>query len=127
MADASTAVSNTAPPKLDDLMLAIVDTLRHDQRLVERELSAAASDEALIKRLREVYKSQGIEVADQVLEDASRHSMKNAFPTNRLARALPAALHSHGLNERGSARSCSGLEAALRSASEEAACCASSV
>ena len=35
----------------DDLMLAmdVVDTLRHDQRLVERELSLGYSDEALIQ------------------------------------------------------------------------------
>ncbi len=71
MSDASATAPAAPAPKLDDLMLAmdVVDTLRHDQRLVERELSAEASEEALIKRLRELYKSQGIEVSGRVLEE----------------------------------------------------------
>jgi Family of unknown function (DUF6384) len=81
-------------PKLDDLMLAmdVVDTLRHDQRLVERELSADASDEALIKRLREVYKGQGIEVPDRVLEEGVKALKEKRFsyepPRPSLARSL---------------------------------------
>jgi hypothetical protein len=57
----------------------VVDTLRHDQRLVERELSADASDEALIKRLREVYKGQGIEVPDRVLEEGVKALKEKRF------------------------------------------------
>ena len=88
-----TAVGASAP-KLDDLMLAmdVVDTLRHDQRLVERELSADASDEALIKRLREVYKGQGIEVPDRVLEEGVKALKEKRFsyepPRPSLARSL---------------------------------------
>jgi len=68
-------------PKLDDLMLAmdVVDTLRYDQRLVERELSADASEEALIKRLREVYRSQGIEVSDRILEEGVKALAEKRF------------------------------------------------
>lgn len=71
MSDVTVAAPAAPAPKLDDLMLAmdVVDTLRHDQRLVERELSADTSEEALIKRLREVYRSQGIEVSDRILEE----------------------------------------------------------
>ena len=71
MSDISATAPGAPAPKLDDLMLAmdVVDTLRHDQRLVERELSADASEEALIKRLRELYRSQGIEVSDRILEE----------------------------------------------------------
>jgi Family of unknown function (DUF6384) len=71
MSDVAVAQTSAAAPKLDDLMLAmdVVDTLRHDQRLVERELSAASSDDAMIERLREVYKGQGIEVSDRILEE----------------------------------------------------------
>lgn len=67
----SDTAAGASAPKLDDLMLAmdVVDTLRHDQRLVERELSVDFSDEALIKRLREIYKGQGIEVPDRILEE----------------------------------------------------------
>jgi len=81
-------------PKLDDLMLAmdVVDTLRHDQRVVEQELSASLSDEALIERLRGIYKGQGIEVSDQVLQEGvkalreKRFSYKPSAPG--LARSL---------------------------------------
>jgi Family of unknown function (DUF6384) len=103
-----TAVGASAP-KLDDLMLAmdVVDTLRHDQRLVERELSVDASDEALIKRLREVYKGQGIEVPDRVLEEGVKALKEKRFsyepPRPSLARSL--ALLWIG-RARGLARSC---------------------
>jgi hypothetical protein len=55
---------------LDDVMLAmdVVDTLRHQQLLVERELNAENRDEKMKQRLREIYASQGIDVPDQVLE-----------------------------------------------------------
>jgi hypothetical protein len=81
MSDASIAAPTEPAPKLDDLMLAmdVVDTLRHDKCLVERELSAEASDEALIKRLREVYKSQGIEVSDRVLEEGVQALREKRF------------------------------------------------
>ena len=48
------AAPTTAPAKLDDLMLAmdVVDTLRHRERLVERELDEDAKEEQLIERLR---------------------------------------------------------------------------
>jgi hypothetical protein len=74
--------ATTAPPqKLDDLMLAmdVVDTLRHDERLVERELSTSYSDEALIERLREIYKGQGIEVSDSVLEEGVKALREKRF------------------------------------------------
>jgi Family of unknown function (DUF6384) len=94
MSDAFVATPSTPSPKLDDLMLAmdVVDTLRQDQRLVERELLAPSSDEALIKRLREVYKSQGIEVSDQVLEEGVKALNEKRFsyepPGPSLARSL---------------------------------------
>ena len=55
--------------KLDDVMLAmdVVDTLRSNKRLVERELSSESRDAELIERLREIYAAQGIEVSDTIL------------------------------------------------------------
>lgn len=55
---------------LNDIMLAmdVVDTLRHQQLLVERELNAEDRDARMKQRLREIYASQGIEVPDHVLE-----------------------------------------------------------
>jgi len=81
MSDVSVAAANAPAPKLDDLMLAmdVVDTLRHDQRLVERELSASLGDETLIKRLREIYESQGIKVSDRVLEEGVRALSEQRF------------------------------------------------
>lgn len=55
--------------RLSDVMLAmdVVDTLRHRRLLVERELLSDQRDEKLIDRLREIYRSQGMEVTDEVL------------------------------------------------------------
>lgn len=55
---------------LDEIMLAmdVVDTLRHQQLLVERELNTENRDQKMLQRLREIYASQGIEVLEHVLE-----------------------------------------------------------
>jgi hypothetical protein len=56
---------------LDEVMLAmdVVDTLRHRQLLVERELNTEAREQTLIRRLREIYAAQGIDVPDHVLAE----------------------------------------------------------
>ena len=56
---------------LDDIMIAmdVVDTLRHDRNLVERELNDEARRKDLIDRLRKIYRGQGIEVPDRILEE----------------------------------------------------------
>ncbi len=65
--------NNVADKKnaLDDIMIAmdVVDTLRHDKRLIDRELNDDKRREDLIKKLRELYQSQGIDVPDHVLEE----------------------------------------------------------
>ena len=60
-----------ARPPLDDVMLAmdVVDTLRHRQDLVERELSGEAREKQLIDKLRQIYHEQGIEVTDAILRE----------------------------------------------------------
>lgn len=65
----STATAEAAP--LDDVMLAmdVVDTLRHNQDLVTRELSEENRERQLIDKLREIYRQQGIEVSDQILRE----------------------------------------------------------
>src|SRR5258705_7195705 len=69
--ESSAAAGKPAAASLDDLMLAmdVVDTLRHRERLVERELNDDVRDEQLIERLRALYKSQGIDVPDKILAD----------------------------------------------------------
>ena len=64
----SAATAEKAP--LDDVMLAmdVVDTLRHNQDLVARELGGEAREKQLIERLRTIYHQQGIEVTDAILK-----------------------------------------------------------
>ena len=64
----TTATAEKAP--LDEVMLAmdVVDTLRHRQDLVERELLGDAREKQLIEKLREIYHQQGIEVTDDILK-----------------------------------------------------------
>ena len=58
-------------PPLDDVMLAmdVVDTLRHRQDLVQRELSGEAREAQLIEKLRQIYHDQGLEVTDAILRE----------------------------------------------------------
>lgn len=67
MADAAAAEKTP----LDDVMMAmdVVDTLRHGEKLVERELSGEARRQHLIDRLRGIYESQGITVTDRILAE----------------------------------------------------------
>jgi hypothetical protein len=65
-----TASREVAPrPRLDELMLAmdVVDTLRHQESVVTREIGRDHGDEALMARLREIYEGQGLEVNDRIL------------------------------------------------------------
>jgi Family of unknown function (DUF6384) len=86
----STATATTAdgkPQTLDEVMLAmdVVDTLRHQDALVERELDEGRREAELLERLRSIYKSQGIDVPDEVI-----HQGVLAIKENRFAYAPPA-------------------------------------
>ena len=72
-------VTKSAP--LEDLMVAmdVVDTLRHRQQLIDRELDSEGRRERLIAKLREIYRGQGIEVSDQVLADGVRALEEDRF------------------------------------------------
>src|SRR6218665_1396908 len=65
----SAATAEKSP--LSDVMLAmdVVDTLRHNQNLVARELNGEARETQLIEKLRELYHQQGIEVSDAILKE----------------------------------------------------------
>jgi len=62
-----TQITNKAP--LEDLMAAmdVVDTLRHQQGVVDRELDSQGRRDRLLLRLKEMYQAQGIDVSEQVL------------------------------------------------------------
>ena len=82
----------TAP--LDELMLAmdIVDTLRHQELVLARELQADDRDFQLLERLREIYTGQGIAVTDDVLAQGVRALREDRFvyagPEPALGRTL---------------------------------------
>ncbi len=56
---------------LDEVMLAmdVVDTLRHEQQLVERELASDERDQALFEKVKRMYASQGLEVTDEIIAE----------------------------------------------------------
>jgi hypothetical protein len=101
---ASTAgqVGEHAPRGLDDLMLAmdVVDTLRHQENLVSRELSDDNRDAELLDRLRKIYRGQGIEVPDRILEEGVRALKEQRFvytpPPPSLTRTIATAWVNRG-------------------------------
>lgn len=81
-------------PKLDEVMLAmdVVDTLRHQEDLAEKELGQANRDEALKMRLRHLYEGQGLQVSDRILEEGIQALKQSRFvytpPAPSFARTL---------------------------------------
>ncbi|MFO7554800.1 MAG: DUF6384 family protein [Desulfobacterales bacterium] len=55
--------------ELNEVMLAmdVVDTLRHQKSIVDRELKAEDHDQALIEKVRKIYAGQGLEVSDETI------------------------------------------------------------
>jgi Family of unknown function (DUF6384) len=74
---------NSKPEKieLDEVMLAmdVVDTLRHEQLLVERELASDERDQALIDKVKRMYAAQGLEVSDEVIAAGVAALKENRF------------------------------------------------
>jgi hypothetical protein len=68
MTTAVDARTDKAP--LEDLMVAmdVVDTLRHRDLIIDRELDSDGRRQRLLDRLREIYSAQGIEVTDEALQ-----------------------------------------------------------
>ncbi len=66
---------------LQDLMVAmdVVDTLRHNKKLVARELDSEGRRQRLIARLREIYAAQGIAVTDAMLAEGVRALEEDRF------------------------------------------------
>ena len=88
------AESGAQAAPLNDVMLAmdVVDTLRHNRTIVERELNEEEREKALIVRLREIYASQGIDVPDSVLAEGVSALKEDRFtyrsPEPGLGRSL---------------------------------------
>lgn len=79
---------------LDEIMLAmdVVDTLRHQQLLVERELNTENRDQKMLQRLHEIYASQGIEVPEHVLEQGVTALREGRFTYTAPASGIASAL-----------------------------------
>ena len=78
---ADIAQGGGAAPKLDELMLAmdVVDTLRHQEGLVEKALGEDSRDATLKERLRTLYEGQGLKVSDRILDDGIRALKESRF------------------------------------------------
>jgi hypothetical protein len=61
------------------LAMDVVDTLRHSDEWVARELDEASREAALTERLREIYRGQGIAVPDRVLVEGVRALKESRF------------------------------------------------
>jgi hypothetical protein len=74
-------VAGATPANLDDVMIAmdVVDTMRHREDLVARELNEAGREQELIGRLKEIYRQQGIEVPDHVLAEGVKALRESRF------------------------------------------------
>jgi Family of unknown function (DUF6384) len=81
MSSTLTAAVEAKPQTLDEVMLAmdVVDTLRHQDTLVARELDETRREAELIERLRSIYRSQGIEVPDEVIRQGVSAIKENRF------------------------------------------------
>jgi hypothetical protein len=75
------AAPEAKPATLDDIMIAmdVVDTMRHREDLVARELNEVGREAELIARLKEIYREQGIEVPDQVLAEGVKALKESRF------------------------------------------------
>ena len=85
-------VKEQAP--LDELMLAmdVVDTLRHKELMLAREVEADDREQRLLERLREIYTGQGIVVSDDVLKQGVAALQEERFhyagPSPSFSRSL---------------------------------------
>jgi hypothetical protein len=77
----ATALADSKAQSLDDVMLAmdVVDTLRHRELVLAKELGGEERERALIMRLKEIYSAQGIEVPDAILVDGVRALEEKRF------------------------------------------------
>ncbi|HRK96081.1 MAG TPA: DUF6384 family protein [Rhodospirillales bacterium] len=80
-ATSTSAATAAAPAPLDDVMLAmdVVDSLRHADKLVERELGTEERDRELKERLRRLYAAQGIDVPEHILEEGVQALREDRF------------------------------------------------
>jgi hypothetical protein len=67
--------------ELSEVMMAmdVVDTLRHERSLVDRELQSEDREAELIAKLRKIYADQGLEVSDAVIAEGVKAMREDRF------------------------------------------------
>jgi hypothetical protein len=67
--------------ELSEVMIAmdVVDTLRHQRSLVERELHSGDREAELVEKLRKIYAGQGLEVSDEVIAEGVKAMREERF------------------------------------------------
>lgn len=67
--------------ELSEVMLAmdVVDTLRHERSLIDRELHSEDRETELIEKLRKIYADQGLEVSDEVIAQGVQAMREDRF------------------------------------------------
>ena len=86
--------------ELSEVMLAmdVVDTLRHERSLVDRELQSENRESELIAKLRKIYADQGLEVSDEVITEGVKAMREDRFtyqPPPRSFQTMLARLYIH--------------------------------
>ena len=61
------------------LAMDIVDTLRHEQSLIERELASDARDSEFVARVKQIYANQGIEVSEALVRQGVEALKQDRF------------------------------------------------
>jgi cell division protein FtsB len=71
----------TPKTELNEVLLAmdVVDTLRHQQSLIDRELGADDHDRALIEKVRDIYAGQGLGVSDDIIVEGVKALREERF------------------------------------------------
>jgi hypothetical protein len=67
--------------ELSEVMMAmdVVDTIRHQRSLVQRELESGDREAELIEKLKKIYADQGLEVSEQVIADGVKAMREERF------------------------------------------------
>lgn len=88
---------------LNQVLLAmdVVDTLRHQQSLIDRELDAEDHDRALIEKIRNIYAGQGITVSDEIIADGVKALREDRFTYRPPKKSLQLTIARLYVNRRG--------------------------
>jgi hypothetical protein len=81
MAETAAAGGGGETAPLDDIMMAmdVVDTLRHREHVIDREMGEDEREAALVGRLKSIYAAQGIEVPERILKEGVQGLKERRF------------------------------------------------